>query len=162
MCVPATLTMASRSSRVLNSAFKIRDPLLRGGHPWFDLLPSSLDCGQSALDFQGSVRVPSVIKKKQHATGDERDHADLQRIALALSLFQNLLVKEVEMKCHRSLGSEVFECRPAGDVERDKFMGEGLSLRRGEGHFTCLQRIPNFTRQSEVVAQHLENGLDAG
>jgi hypothetical protein len=32
-------------------------------------------------------------------------------------VFQNLLVEEVEMKCHRRLFFEVFECGPAGDIE---------------------------------------------
>ena len=74
---------------------------LRGGDLRLDLRPFPLHRGQLTFNCEGPVGVPRVIEEKQRAKADEHHHPDLERIALALPLFQNLLVEEVEMKCHR-------------------------------------------------------------
>ena len=65
---------------------------LRGRDFWFDLVPFCQDRVELALDLDRLVGVPAVVKEEDRAEGDERENAELQRIALTLALFGNFLV----------------------------------------------------------------------
>src|SRR5205085_12671211 len=67
------------------------------------------------------------------------------------------------MESHaRALVSQVFKRGPAGDIERDKFIREGLSLLRWHRHFAGGERVPDFAGQSELIAQGLQDRVGAG
>ncbi len=83
----------------------------------FNLAPVLLHCVKPVADFQRSIGVPHVIDKQDRPERAQDHHADLERIALPLSLFQDLLVEEIEMKCHAQLVSEIFKRRAACDIK---------------------------------------------
>ena len=73
---------------------------MRRGHCWLDLAPVLLECVALVPDSQRLVSVPHVIEDHEGADGAQDHYADLKWIALALPLFQELLVEEVEVECH--------------------------------------------------------------
>ena len=87
-------------ARGVDNAVQFVGAFLRRRYFRFDFRPLVFDCAQAMLDLKSPVGVPNVIEKHQRADADEKHHTDLKGIALTLSLFQNLLVKEVKMKGH--------------------------------------------------------------
>ena len=126
--------------------------LLRGRDFRFDFRPVGLHRRKPAFDFQRAIRVPHVIEKEQRADPSQHHHADFQRIALALPMFRNLLVQEVEMQRHGPLILQVFEGRAAGHIEGNEFIRQGLAFCRRQRHFTHFERIPNLAGQPEFIA----------
>src|SRR4051794_39099224 len=64
--------------------------------------------------------------------------------------------------CRAMLIPEVFEGCAASDVERNKLVRQLLALRGRECDFASLERVPNFTGQTELIAQGLQDQLGAG
>ena len=57
--------------------------------------------------------------------------------------------------------SEIFECRPTSDIERNKFTGQGLTFSGRKRDFARLERVPNFAGQPKGVAERLQNHFGA-
>src|ERR1043166_8353190 len=158
----STIDIVVKHARRFDDTLELAHALLRGCHLRFDLGPVSLNRAEPAFDFEGTISVPRVIPEHDCAAADQDEHADLERVALPLALFQNLLVEKVEVKSHRLSAAQVFKGRPAGDVERHKFVRQRLTFSRRQGDFACLERVPDFAGQAKLVAQRLENGFEPG
>src|SRR5688572_21556363 len=122
-----------------------------------------LDLAEAITNLQRLVRLPHVEEQHEGTQGAEHHHADLQRIALALPLFRDLLVEEVEVESHaRVLVPQIFKGRAARDVQRDKFIRQCLAFFRRQRHFAGFERVPDFTGQAQLVAERLQDRLRAG
>src|SRR4051794_35090976 len=65
------------------------------------------------------------------------------------------------MQRHGPLILQVFESNAAGHVKGNEFIRQRLAFRRRQGHLTHFERIPNFTREPEFIAQSLQDSFDA-
>ena len=96
----AAFNVLVEDTRRFNDVGKFGGALLGRCNRRLDLSPFPLDDRQTTFDFERAVGIPHIVEEHEHAETDQHHDADLERIALALSVFKNLLVEEVEMKCH--------------------------------------------------------------
>ena len=69
-------------------------------HIRLDLLPFCLNSFQVALNLNGPIGIPSVIKEEKRTKGTQADDTQFERVAFAFAFLSNFLVKKIDLQSH--------------------------------------------------------------
>jgi len=111
-----------------------------------------LDRGEPAFQSKHAVASPEIVQDKKRGDADADIHAQLERVALALTLLGDFFVKKIKLERHDSLATQVFEGGAAGHVKGSEFLLERRTLGCRQSDLAILERIPNFAGQSQLIA----------
>src|SRR5207249_3182081 len=78
-----------------NNAVQFLGTLLRGGDLWLDLGPFTLHRVEATLALQNPIAGPEIVQDQQYREANAGVNAQLERIALSLSLLENFFVEKI-------------------------------------------------------------------